>query len=148
MSAAVDSNEVVRALGKAAHSAGSEVHALVDVDVGLEGRVRANEADRARTIARAYEVLAATRDAVERSGLPIRVVSSAGTSPRRGSSSRQASVTLRKRADLASDVRLRGLNLDRVRVLSPARRSALRRRPSEAGDHPLVALGAPARGYV
>jgi D-serine deaminase-like pyridoxal phosphate-dependent protein len=48
--------------------------------MGYEGRVRAGRADRSRTIARAYETLARTREAFDRAGLAVATVSSAGTS--------------------------------------------------------------------
>ena len=48
--------------------------------MGYEGRLRADRHDRARTIARAYEALAATKDAFDRAGLAAATVSSAGTS--------------------------------------------------------------------
>ncbi|HEX6677903.1 MAG TPA: alanine racemase [Actinomycetes bacterium] len=48
--------------------------------MGYEGRMRAERQDRARTIARAYETLAATKDAFDRAGLAAATVSSAGTS--------------------------------------------------------------------
>ena len=48
--------------------------------MGYEGRLRADRHDRAGAIARAYETLAATKDAFDRAGLAAGTVSSAGTS--------------------------------------------------------------------
>ena len=48
--------------------------------MGYEGRQRADATDRTATIARAYELLAETKAAFERAGLPVGTVSSAGTS--------------------------------------------------------------------
>jgi D-serine deaminase-like pyridoxal phosphate-dependent protein len=48
--------------------------------MGYEGRLRSGRDGRARTIARAYELLAETKDAFDRAGLAAGTVSSAGTS--------------------------------------------------------------------
>jgi len=48
--------------------------------MGYEGRLRFGRDDRAETIARAYELLAETKDAFDRAGLWAGTVSSAGTS--------------------------------------------------------------------